>query len=161
MRSVLDAPTKLPFVYRIDVQQGNTIRQSMLDKLEPEMSKEKVAFIMGYPLLVDPFHNNRWEYIESTTSSLGERYQRRVTLFFVDNKLTHIAGDTITEERQSKEDSTRNLNIQLSPTGKKESFFKRLFKKDKLQDEKTESAAELAETQAITTQEETNIQDAQ
>ncbi|SMN11041.1 Outer membrane lipoprotein SmpA, a component of the essential YaeT outer-membrane protein assembly complex [uncultured Candidatus Thioglobus sp.] len=128
----------------------------MIDKLEPEMSKEKVAFIMGYPLLVDPFHSNRWEYIESITPSSGIRSQRRVTLFFVDNKLTHIEGDTVTEERQSKEDNTRNLNILLTSTGKKESFFERLFKAEKPQKETIEVDGKLAETSvADETQEET------
>ena len=46
----------LPGVYKIDVIQGNVITQEMINQLRPGMDKRQVKFILGTPLLVDPFH---------------------------------------------------------------------------------------------------------
>ena len=49
-------------VYKIDVQQGNEISAEMLSQLEIGMTKREVTRVLGYPLVNDPFHNNRWDY---------------------------------------------------------------------------------------------------
>ena len=60
-----DGGYNLPLLYKIDIQQGNVIEQEMLDKLQPGMDKDQVQFIMGTPVIVDPFHKDRWEYAPS------------------------------------------------------------------------------------------------
>ena len=65
----------------------------MLNKLEPGMDKKRVKFIMGTPVIVDPFHNERWEYIYSFQEGGKVREQRHITLHFEDNKLAYISGD--------------------------------------------------------------------
>jgi outer membrane protein assembly factor BamE len=54
---------KIPGIYRIDIQQGNNVTQAMLNELEPGMTKNQVAYVMGNPLLIDTFHPNRWDYL--------------------------------------------------------------------------------------------------
>jgi len=83
----------LPLVYKIDIAQGNVVTQDMLAQLKPGMPKDKVRFIMGTPLIVDTFHDNRWDYIYSFQKGGGERKQRKITLYFEDNALTRVAGD--------------------------------------------------------------------
>ena len=83
----------LPLLYKIDIQQGNVIEQEMLDQLKPGLDKAQTRFIMGAPVLIDPFHNNRWEYIYSFQKGGGAREQRHIILHFEDDKLTHISGD--------------------------------------------------------------------
>ena len=56
---------KAPLVYRMDIQQGNMVDQEMLDRLKPGMTKKDVKFILGTPLLIDPFHADRWDYVYS------------------------------------------------------------------------------------------------
>ena len=46
----------IPFTYRQDIHQGNVVTQEMVDQLRPGMSQRQVAFVMGSPLLTDPFH---------------------------------------------------------------------------------------------------------
>ena len=82
-----------PLLYKIDIQQGNVIEQKMLDKLKPGMDKNQVKFIMGTPVLIDPFHNERWEYIYSFQKGGGVREQRHITLHFKEEKLSFISGD--------------------------------------------------------------------
>ena len=127
-----DGTRKIPLVYRVDIQQGNVIEQSMINKLEPGMSKSKVRFIMGTPLLVDPFHSNRWEYIYSIEPGGGERAQRHIAVFFKDDKLTHLEGDiTTVYGRSNEEDSSETSNIIVTGERKEKGLFGRLFGSDK------------------------------
>lgn len=127
-----DGTRKIPLVYRVDIQQGNVIEQSMIDKLEPGMTKSKVRFIMGTPLLVDPFHSNRWEYIYSIEPGGGERAQRHIALFFKDDKLTHLEGDiTPVYGRSAEENSDEASSYIVTGERKKEGIFGRLFGSNK------------------------------
>lgn len=89
----IPSPADLPIVYKIDVQQGNEVTQDMLAQLKPGMERAKVKFIMGTPLVVDTFHNDRWDYVYTMQKRGGERVQRRVSLYFRDDKLERVAGD--------------------------------------------------------------------
>ena len=80
----------LPGVYRIDVQQGNIVDREMLDQLEIGMEPRKVRFILGTPLLVDPFNQNRWDYFYSLRRKSGEEARQRVSVYFVDDRLARI-----------------------------------------------------------------------
>ncbi len=85
--------SKLPGVYRPDIQQGNVVTQKMVNQLEPNMSKSQVKFILGTPLLIDVFHQNRWDYLYSMEPGNEERTQERITLFFEDDRLVRLEGD--------------------------------------------------------------------
>ena len=79
--------------YKIEIQQGNFISQEMTSQLKEGMSKEQVRQIMGTPLLVDLFHNERWDYIYSRATSDGRREQRKLAVFFEDGKLARMTGE--------------------------------------------------------------------
>ncbi len=98
-----DGGYNAPFLYKIDIQQGNVIEQEMLDKLRPGMDKNQVRFIMGTPVIIDPFHSERWEYIFSFQKGGGVREQRHITLHFEDEKLAYVSGD-IEESTRSREE---------------------------------------------------------
>ncbi|MBP9218564.1 MAG: outer membrane protein assembly factor BamE [Sterolibacterium sp.] len=84
--------------YRIDVRQGNHVTQEMVAQLKTGQSKEQVRFILGTPLIADPFHAERWDYLYRFQPGRGEAQQRRITLFFSDDKLARITGDTVGKE---------------------------------------------------------------
>lgn len=83
----------IPGAYKIDIQQGNVITQEMVEKLKHGMSKSQVRFALGSPLLVDVFHQDRWDYVYSIQRGGKERQQRRLALFFKDDQLIRIEGD--------------------------------------------------------------------
>jgi len=83
----------LPGVYRPDIHQGNIVSQQMVDQLRPGMTKRQVAFIMGAPLLADPFHDNRWDYLYSNEPDGKPRMQKRITLVFDKDELIGLQGD--------------------------------------------------------------------
>ena len=90
---MLAATDKLPGVYKIDVRQGNLVTQEMINQLRPGMDKRQVTFILGTPLLVDPFHKDRWDYFYNLKTAGKQTKQERVTVFFNDNKLVNLKGN--------------------------------------------------------------------
>ncbi len=79
--------------YRPNVQQGNWITQQQVDQLRPGMTREQVRFILGSPTLTPIFHADRWEYPYYMKPGYGERVERRFTVFFENDRVTHWEGD--------------------------------------------------------------------
>jgi outer membrane protein assembly factor BamE len=82
-----------PGVYKIDVEQGNIVTQEMVDQLKPGMSRRQVRFILGTPLLEDPFNQNRWDYVYMKRNGLDILSEAHVQVVFDGDKLEHIEGD--------------------------------------------------------------------
>src|SRR5690606_32046905 len=76
--------------YRIDVRQGNYVDQQMVAQLRRGMTREQVRFVLGTPLVVDMFRENRWDYVYRHTEGWNEPQTRRLSLFFVDDKLDSV-----------------------------------------------------------------------
>lgn len=83
----------LPRVYKLSVQQGNVITQEMIDGLKPGMTREQVAYVMGEPVVRNPFDESRWDYVYTlrVPGYLDETV--KMSLFFEDDALTHFSGD--------------------------------------------------------------------
>ena len=82
-------------VYKVEVQQGNVVTQEMIDKLKPGMTPSQVRFVMGTPLIVDPFHQDRWDYyyyLRRSNETSGE--SQRVTVVFKKDLLIAVQGNT-------------------------------------------------------------------
>ncbi len=82
-----------PGVYKISIPQGNIITQDMVDQLRPGMTKRQVIFVMGTPLVRDPFHQDRWDYVYNFQPGGGVRGQERLAVFFEDDQLVSFSGD--------------------------------------------------------------------
>lgn len=85
--------------HKIDIQQGNYVDQEMVAKLKPEMTRSQVRFILGTPLVADPFHPNRWDYVYMTGRAGNVRSQRKITIVFDGDKLKQIEGDVAGKEK--------------------------------------------------------------
>lgn len=114
----------IPFVYKVDVLQGNIVTQEMVNQLEPGMNKARVQFIMGSPMLVDVFHQDRWDYIYLRRPGRGEPEQRRVTLYFEDDQLVRIAGDIKVAGSGPRARSVRRVSNVEVPQDQDEGFVK-------------------------------------
>lgn len=124
-----EGPFKLPFVYRVNIQQGNVIDQAMLDRLQPGMNKNQVRYIMGTPVLHDPFHANRWDYIYTFSKGGARRKQRHVVLYFKNDKLASVAGDVVTANRKTSDmlNQTPSTTVEVPPGYNQKGFFQRLW----------------------------------
>jgi hypothetical protein len=59
------------------------------------MSRAQVRFALGSPLVVDPFHTDRWDYVYSYQKQGKDIERRRITVIFDDDKLVRIEGDVV------------------------------------------------------------------
>ena len=50
-------------VYQANLSQGNLLKQEDLDQIEVGMTRAQVRFLLGTPMVDDPFHIDRWDYV--------------------------------------------------------------------------------------------------
>ncbi|MDP3584336.1 MAG: outer membrane protein assembly factor BamE [Thiobacillus sp.] len=79
--------------HRIDVQQGNALDQENVARLKPGLNRSQVRFLLGTPLVVDPFRTDRWDYVYVFYKAGKLAEQKRITLFFDGDTLARIEGD--------------------------------------------------------------------
>ena len=79
--------------HRIDVQQGNALDQENVSRLKPGLNRSQVRFLLGTPLVVDPFRTDRWDYVYVNYKGGKLAEQKRITLFFDGDTLARIEGD--------------------------------------------------------------------
>ncbi len=84
---------RIPFVYRPDIQQGNLLDQVTVNRLKPGLTKPQVRYLMGTPMLRDPFHADRWDYVYTMKKGNGPREMKRLTVFFENGRLVRLEGD--------------------------------------------------------------------
>lgn len=89
--------------YRIDVQQGNALEQESVAKLKPGLTRSQVRFLLGTPLLVDPFHGNRWDYVYNFRKAGKLAEERRLALFFDGDVLARIEAEGLTLRNEQPE----------------------------------------------------------
>jgi outer membrane protein assembly factor BamE len=81
-------------VYRANIAQGNLIEQEDLDQVEVGMTRNQIRFLLGTPLIDDPFHAARWDYIYYIRIGRDDAaFKRWVTIVFEDDIVTEVTRD--------------------------------------------------------------------
>jgi outer membrane protein assembly factor BamE len=134
---------KLPSIkpYKMEIQQGNVVTSKMLLQLRPGMTKSQVRFIMGTPLIVDSFHENRWDYFYQLRQEGKVTEKRRVILDFDKDALVSVRGDVVAASDKTAEAPINTAPKSITPPKKEES--KSWFDKLKFWGGDEEKAAEL------------------
>ena len=92
--------------YRMDIEQGNIVTLEQRALLQLGMDRREVRFVLGSPLVNDPFHANRWDYVYiQREGATGAVNQQRLSLFFKDDLLVDIhynAGGIATKKVNPK-----------------------------------------------------------
>ncbi|PTN11263.1 outer membrane protein assembly factor BamE [Nitrosomonas aestuarii] len=93
---ILAGCSVLPHIlYKIDVQQGNVVTDEMLDKLKQDMTKSQVRFVLGSPLIVDAFRDDRWDYVYIQREKGDLVEQKRLTIYFKDDRLMQFENQML------------------------------------------------------------------
>jgi outer membrane protein assembly factor BamE len=84
-----------PGVYKLDIPQGNILEKDKMEQIKEGMSKRQVRYVLGTPLLMDTFNQDRWDYHYSHRYYLpGSREatvrQAHLILFFEKGQLVKI-----------------------------------------------------------------------
>ena len=103
--------------HRIDIQQGNKVTPENFAKLKNGMSRNQVVFVLGSPLLKDPFHKDRWDYIFYLKPGNQEIKQSRLTLYFDGDTLIRIDDSAYTPEAHGDKVEVEDLDPNDLPPG--------------------------------------------
>lgn len=76
--------------HKIEIQQGNLVTPEMREKIKVGMSAAIVRSILGTPLINDPFHAKRWDYVYILEQGGKMVERQRLTLYFDDEHLARI-----------------------------------------------------------------------
>jgi outer membrane protein assembly factor BamE len=81
--------------YKIDVEQGNILKQDNVAALKPGMSKSQVIHLLGTPLLSGNTNKDQWIYIYSNTSNGQLKDRQNLVLSFNEDNLKNITAEKI------------------------------------------------------------------
>ena len=78
--------------YRVEVVQGNVITSEQIVLAKPGLTRAQVRDVLGSPLLADPFHADRWDYVFTIRRQGAQPQLRRVVARFKADVLESIEG---------------------------------------------------------------------
>ena len=102
LAALLTTSCALPRLHRVTIQQGNVITQQMVDRLKPGMTREQVAYVMGEPVIRNPFDQDRWDYVYTLRVPGVVQDHMKMSLFFTDGLLSHFVGDLAPSDQQAE-----------------------------------------------------------
>jgi outer membrane protein assembly factor BamE len=86
--------------YRADILQGNVVTREQAQALKPGQSREQVRQLLGAPLLADPFHANRWDYVFMVRRQGLEEQRRNMVVWFDGDRVSRIEGADMPSENE-------------------------------------------------------------
>ncbi len=95
-----DSLDNFSITYRINIQQGMVVTQEMAEQLKVGMTREQVKFVLGTPILTDPFHANRWDYPFRFQPGRGRTEERRFVVFFENDRMARVESDKLPTEEE-------------------------------------------------------------
>ena len=83
-------------VYRPNISQGNIVEEEDLDQVKVGMTRNQVRFLLGTPMVADPFHQDRWDYVYYVKIGRNDASAKRwVTILF--------DGETVEDIQRNRE----------------------------------------------------------
>jgi outer membrane protein assembly factor BamE len=111
-------------VYKLDIQQGNVLERDKVEQLKVGMTKRQVRFLLGTPLIIDTFNQDRWDYFYSLKDYSPEHRegtfrQERLTLFFENGQLGKIDNQLLVDKMASPVhiEAGKDALVAPGPTG--------------------------------------------
>ncbi len=146
--AVPDALGNTPLMYKPTVQQGNVVTQEMVDKLQPGMNRRQVTYVLGTPLLVDAFHQDRWDYVYTKEVGGGAGNKTHISLYFEDDILVRIEGDFRPEPKEDPlADAEETVFTVPDYKGEDKGFFTSALESVGIGSDDEENAPSVADTE--------------
>ncbi len=81
-------------VYQAALSQGNLLDQEDIDQVEVGMTRGQVRFLLGTPMIDDPFHENRWDYVYYLRLGRDKSsFKRWISIYFDGDNVSEINRD--------------------------------------------------------------------
>ena len=100
--------------HKLEIRQGNLLTQEMIARVKVGMSQQQVKTLLGTPLVNDPLHTNRWDYIYRFAQEGKLIEEKRLSLYFdgdsllrIDNATPDTAPTKVEEAAPVKQDNQK------------------------------------------------------
>jgi outer membrane protein assembly factor BamE len=78
-------------VHRPYIQQGNYLETGDVDQVTTGMTRSQVRYLLGTPMISDPFTAQRWDYIYTLKRGRDRNLDRaHFVVYFVDDKVSRV-----------------------------------------------------------------------
>jgi len=78
-------------VYRPDIQQGNLLSAEDMDQVTIGMTRSQVRYLLGTPMVSDPFAPHRWDYLYRLQHSRHRQVDSaHFVVFFEGDKVVRV-----------------------------------------------------------------------
>ena len=81
-----------------NVLTGSKLTLDNYNKITTGMSKAQVVALVGDPVVADPFHHERWDYVASEKRGHKKTQIKNLTLWFEGDSLSRMEGEYFPEE---------------------------------------------------------------
>jgi len=82
-------------IYRMPVQQGNFLEDKELNQVQIGMTRTQVRYLLGTPMVADPFENSRWDYVYTLKKgTISTAKRRHFIVYFADDKVVKFERPT-------------------------------------------------------------------
>lgn len=93
-----DGITSVITPYRVEVVQGNVVTREQIAAVKPGVPRARVRDVLGSPLLADPFHAQRWDYVFVIRRPGTEPQQRSVVVLFENDVVKSVQAPDLPSE---------------------------------------------------------------
>ncbi len=119
-------------VYKLDINQGNYVTEDQVAKLKIGQTRQQVKMTLGTPLLADPFHANRWDYVYEFIRQGRTLEHREFTVYFVEDKLARWEGGEMPPSpaevaRSGGGDAVLDKSLSLAPKTSEKNWLTKLL----------------------------------
>lgn len=78
-------------VYRVPIQQGNFLETKDVDQVAVGMTQAQVRYVLGTPMVIDPFSKDRWDYVYYLKKGqIRTPEQRHFVVYFENGAVSRI-----------------------------------------------------------------------
>jgi outer membrane protein assembly factor BamE len=98
--------------YRADIIQGNVVTSDQMAKVKVGMTRAQVRDILGSPLIADPFHADRWDYVFSMQRQGIAPVKRSFVVRFQGETVSQIDAP----ELPSESEFVKDISVRPLPT---------------------------------------------
>ena len=78
-------------VYRPHIQQGNLLDVEVVDQVTIGMTRSQVRYLLGTPMIMDPFSPDRWDYVYTLKRGRQRGIDRaHFVVHFDDDKVNRV-----------------------------------------------------------------------
>jgi outer membrane protein assembly factor BamE len=99
-RAMSDGISSVVSPYKLEIVQGNVVTSEALAQVKPGRSRAEVRDLLGSPLVADPFHAQRWDYVFLLQRQGASVQRRAVVVWFEGDVVKSVDAQEVPTERE-------------------------------------------------------------